>query len=107
MLSNKETILIERKIKMSRSYKKVGHCKCKRSCKKGKQYANRRLRRKGVNYEIPNGKAYKKLNESWDICDYSCIVTWKNYQNWCERPRWWQEPKKANYFEYYKYYLMK
>ena len=99
MLSNKETILIERKIKMSRSYKKVGYCKCKRSCKKGKQYANRRLRRKGVNYEIPNGKAYKKLNESWDICDYSCIVTWKNYQNWCERPRWWQEPEEANYLE--------
>ena len=92
---------------MSRSYKKVGHCKCEHSCKKGKQYANRRLRRKGVNYEIPNGKAYKKLNESWDICDYFCICTWKDYQNWCEKPRWWQEPEKANYFEYYKSYKMK
>lgn len=92
---------------MSRSYKKIGYCKCERSCKKGKQYANRRLRRKGISYEIPNGKAYKKLNESWDICDYSCIVTWKNYQDWCKRPRWWQEPEEANYFEYYKSYKMK
>ena len=52
---------------MSRSFKKIGHYKCERSCKKGKQFANRRLRRKGINFEIPNGKAYQKLNESWDI----------------------------------------
>ena len=52
---------------MSRSFKKIGHCKCEHSCKKGKQFANRRLRRKGINFEIPNGKAYKKLNENWDI----------------------------------------
>lgn len=92
---------------MSRSYKKVGHCKCERSCKKGKQFANRRLRRKGVNFEIPNGKAYKKLNESWDICDYKSIETWEQYKAWWNRPRWWQEPREVDYFEYYKSYKMK
>lgn len=92
---------------MSRSFKKVGHCKCERSCKKGKKYANRRLRRKGINFEIPNGKAYKKLNESWDICDYKSIETWEQYKAWWSRPRWWQEPKEVDYFEYYKSYKMK
>ena len=92
---------------MSRSYKKIGHCKYERSCKKGKQFANRRLRRKGINFEIPNGNAYKKLNESWDICDYKCIETWKQYEAWWNRSRWWREPKEIDYFEYYKSYKMK
>ena len=92
---------------MSRSYKKVGYCKCERSCKKGKQFANRRLRRKGINFEIPDGKAYKKLNESWDICDYKSIETWEQYKAWWSRPRWWQEPREVDYFEYYKSYKMK
>lgn len=92
---------------MSRSYKRIGHCKCERSCKKGKQYTNRRLRRKGIDYEIPNGKAYKKVTESWDICDYSHTQTWKEYQAWWNRPRWWQEPQEVTYFDYYKSYKMK
>ena len=92
---------------MSRSYKKVGHCKCERSCKKGKQSANKRLRRKDINFEIPNGKAYKKLNESWDICDYKSIETWEQYKAWWSCPRWWQEPREVDYFEYYKSYKMK
>lgn len=92
---------------MSRSFKKIGHCKSEKSCKKGKQFANRRLRRKGINFEIPNGKAYKKLNKSWEICDYKDFETWKGYKEWCERPRWWSEPKEANYFDYYKSYKMK
>lgn len=79
---------------MSRSYKKVGYCKCERFCKKGKQFANRRLRRKGINYEIPNGKSYKKLNESWDICDYRSSMTWKEWQEWCHHPRWWRKKQE-------------
>ena len=110
---------------MSRSFKRIGHCKNEKSCKKGKQFANRRLRRKGIdyeipngkaykklrrkeiNFEIPNGKAYKKLNKSWEICDYKDFETWESYKEWCERPRWWSEPKEANYFDYYKSYKMK
>ena len=92
---------------MSRSFKKIGHCKCEHSCKKGKQFANRRLRRKGINFEIPNGKAYKKLNESWDICDYKCVETWEQYKSWWNCPRLCREPKEIDYFEYYKSYKMK
>ena len=92
---------------MSRSFKRIGHCKSEKSCKKGKQFANRRLRRKGIDYEIPNGKAYKRLNESWDICDYHCLMSWKDYEAWCARPRWWSEPYEADYFDYYKSYKMK
>ena len=92
---------------MSRSFKKIGHCKCEHSCKKGKQFANRRLRRKGINFEIPNGKAYKKLNESWNICDYKFIETWKQYKAWWSRSKWCQEPREIDYFEYYKSYKMK
>ena len=92
---------------MSRSFKRIGHCKNEKSCKKGKQFANRRLRRKGIDYEIPNGKAYKKLNESWDICDYHCLMSWKDYEAWCARPRWWSESYESDYFDYYKSYKMK
>ena len=53
---------------MSRSRKKFPIVKCENSCKVGKKFANRRVRR----YKdfIPNGKDYKKLYCSWDICDY-------------------------------------
>ena len=53
---------------MSRSKRKFPLVKCETSCKSGKRFANRRVRRyKG---DISNGKDYKKLYCSWDICDY-------------------------------------
>ena len=33
-----------------------------------KNYANRRIRRKRE--EIPDGKAYRKFTDTWDICDF-------------------------------------
>lgn len=86
---------------MSRSYKKHGFCKCENSCKIGKRFANRRVRR--YKDEIPNGKAYKKIYPSYDICDYCCLETWEEFQ------RWWNhfEPKEVTYFDYYKDYKMK
>lgn len=90
---------------MSRSYKKVPHCKCEDSCKWGKRQANKKVRRyKG---EITNGKGYKKLYESWNICDYHWIETWEQYKEWCERPRWWSDPREAVYYEWYKFYKQK
>lgn len=90
---------------MSRSYKHIGFCKCEKSCKIGKKFANKRVR----NYkgEIPNGKAYKKIYNSWDICDYYNIETWNSYKKWWSHPRWWQEPREVSYFDYYKDYKMK
>lgn len=57
---------------MSRSYKKHPFCKDwnRRKCV-GKKLANRKVRaqlKRGV--DIPNGKAYRKVYETWDIYDY-------------------------------------
>ena len=90
---------------MSRSYKKYPFCKCENSCKSGKKFANRKVRRHKK--EISNGRSYKKLYESWDICDYQHKETWEGYQKWWKNPRWWQEPREVTYFEYYKSYKMK
>ena len=66
---------------MSRSYKK--HPICKDPANKFmKRYANKKVRRTA---DIPSGKAYKKVFESYDISDYQWIWTrqeaiaeWKN-----------------------------
>ena len=36
-----------------------------------KNYANRRVRRKKIDYEMSCGGAYKKETCPWDICDWS------------------------------------
>ncbi len=52
---------------MSRSYKK--HPRVKDSASKNmKRFANKKVRR---TKEVPSGKAYKKLFESWDISDWN------------------------------------
>jgi hypothetical protein len=52
---------------MSRSYKKTPIVKDGHSGKFGKKVANRKVRHfKG---DIANGKAYRKIYESWDIHD--------------------------------------
>ena len=50
---------------MSRSMKKVGGWADKDSC--FKKHANKVVRQKE---DIPNGMAYKKIVQSYDICDY-------------------------------------
>lgn len=53
---------------MSRSYRKFPIVKCEKSCKWGKKQANRKVRRyKG---DISSGNEYKKVYDSWEICDY-------------------------------------
>lgn len=87
---------------MGKSYKKFPFCKCEDSCKWGKKQANRRVRRyKG---ELGNGREYKKLYNSWDICDYYFSETWKEYQHYCEQPRWWRDYEEPNYYEWYRTY---
>ena len=54
---------------MSRSYKK--HPRVKDSANKFmKKYANKKVRR---TKDIPSGKAYKKVFESWDISVWNWI----------------------------------
>lgn len=90
---------------MSRSVKKIPFVKDRESCKWGKRYCNKKVRKAK---DIPNGKAYRKLTEPWDfIYDYSCSETWEEYKHWCECPRWWREPIEANYWDWWKTYKMK
>ena len=56
---------------MSRSYKKHPYSK-DRPSKGMKKFANKKVRH---TKDIPNGKAYKKVFESWDICDWRWIWT--------------------------------
>ena len=56
---------------MSRSFRK--HPRAKDPANKGmKKYANKRVRK---TENIPNGKAYKKVFESYDISDWNWIWT--------------------------------
>ena len=64
---------------MSRSYKKNPYCTdgSPHTTKESKKFANKKVR----NYEdIPNGSAYKKVSESWDIHDYVSNRTWEEAQ---------------------------
>lgn len=56
---------------MSRSYRHSNICKMQNG-KNMKKFANKKVRN---TEDIPNGKAYKKCFESWDICDYKWIWT--------------------------------
>lgn len=64
---------------MSRSFKKHPFCKdWNRRKRVGKQLANRKVRaqlKRGI--DIPNGKAYRKVYETWDIVDYHFYETKK------------------------------
>lgn len=37
--------------------------------KKAKRLANRAVR---ASNDVPDGSAYRKYSDSWDICDYKC-----------------------------------
>ena len=71
---------------MSRSYKKTPYCGDNKG-KNKKRFANSKLRTKLKNHDfiLPNGGAYKKVYESWDICDFYWITSWKEYWNICIR----------------------
>lgn len=66
---------------MSRSYREpwytIGYGSNGR--KWAKRYANRVVRN---SMDVPNGKAYRKYSESWDICDFRWVWDpWVDY--------WW------------------
>lgn len=59
-----------------------------------------------------NGAKYKKVHESWDICDYGWVYTWKAYwgreiQDWKKDKRESFPNKKEEYRKWYIYYKMK
>ena len=64
---------------MSRSYKKhpyflmIGD-------KSFKKIYNRRIRRAHLADDVNSGGSYKKLNDSWDICDCKCYYPWEEFK---------------------------
>jgi len=102
---------------MSRSYKKYPYCGPKD--KQMKKFANRKVRRRLKNLNnIYNYKAYKKVFESWDICDQKNYSTWEDYwRKCCLVTFWWnanfpEHPyelpdKKVEYKIWKKYYYYK
>lgn len=99
---------------MSRSYKKIpwaGDTKGK--IKKRDANSKVRMFLKNLEHEIQNND-YKKVYETWDICDYGWIEDWEEYWNfelrrYAEHPEWYKKPpnKKESYREWYKTYRMK
>lgn len=67
---------------MSRSYKKNPVC-ADRNPELKRIYA-RKVRRKDLE-KVPNGMAYKKLYESYNICDYKFRSTWLDHLHWFRR----------------------
>lgn len=60
---------------MSRSYKKSRYCKESHRPGVGpklKRFANKKVRR-FADFDV-NGSAYKKIEESWGICDWKWYV---------------------------------
>lgn len=55
---------------MSRSYKKNSYCGY--NDKDFKKLANKAVRRKK---NIPDGKSYRKIWNSWDICDFGYVLS--------------------------------
>lgn len=101
---------------MSRSYKHEPTCGGKNKfCKK---QANRRVRRNKMDLESSKG-GYRKVYDSWEICDYFDRSTWKEYweSEWrsylwfltfCPRSKWCKEPNyEESYRDWWRAYKMK
>lgn len=88
---------------MSRSYKKYPFCKDRESCKWGKKYCNKQVRK---TKDLPNGNFYRKVANHWDyIYDYWDSNTFEEYKDWIKR--WGYEEDGNEHFEWYKIYKMK
>ncbi|MBQ5311342.1 MAG: hypothetical protein ILP19_04805 [Oscillospiraceae bacterium] len=66
---------------MSRSYKKIPIHK-EQNSKFCKSQANRRVRRTS---DIAGGGSYRKVYDSWDICDWRCIESEEDFMRDFER----------------------
>ena len=98
---------------MSRSYKKTPWCG-ERKGKLKKRMANHKVRQTlKRKYRLRvKGNAYKKLYETWNICDFSSICSWEEYwQSKLERYNSmlkkypYRKIKKPDKKESYRYWL--
>ena len=103
---------------MSRSYKKTPWCGDHKGTLK-KRFANKYVRTwlKRHPEETLNGGEYRKVYETWDICDYGYTCTWEEYWEieWRHYAHWfmyYREPrkepdKKAAYRRWRRFYRNK
>jgi len=89
---------------MSRSYKKEPVVKGK--VKGMKEIANRRIRNfKG---EISNGSSYKKVFQSYDICDFAFRETYLDYKTRKHKYQSVNIPhSEMTYYDWFKMYKRK
>ena len=60
---------------MSRSYKKTPYCGLPKD-QFYKRYSNKKLRQWHRQHKyIPDGKAFRKVTNTWDICDFYHILS--------------------------------
>ena len=99
---------------MSRSYKRTPYCGDNKN-KKQKRFANKRVRNFLKNFENELSYSnYKKVYESWDICDFGWIISWQEHWNnqlkfYQNHPEWFEKfpDKQEEYCKWYKWYKMK
>lgn len=77
---------------MSRSYKKyplLRDCLWGKSMKKGKQYFNRKIRRKyknNVELDLPDNNYYRKINSNYELYEFTSSYTKQEIINkWYEQ----------------------
>ena len=96
---------------MSRSYKKTPRAGDTKH-KSDKRRANHRIRRQ--KNKLFQGNMYKKINESWEICDYQSILTFEQFyedairQWYMWRYRYESFPSREDlYQKWFRWYKMK
>lgn len=71
---------------MSRSYKHTPYCgDNKGKAKKRNANAKVRTKMKDLDFILANGNAYKKVYESYNICDFGWVTSWQEYWEICIR----------------------
>ena len=90
---------------MSRSYKKHPYITdgSPGTTKEKKRYANKKVRNAD---DIPNGKAYRKFYESYDIHDWIMRWTWEEAKaNWEDEDNFSLKERYPTIERFYRYWL--
>lgn len=92
---------------MSRSYKKTPSCHIVARDSWYKKHYNRKLRRNRNAQDIPDGNAYRKMNETWNIDDWHDVAsTFEEFRK--RRIQYQGKADEATYRnEYEKWYFRK
>lgn len=98
---------------MSRSYKHTPYCG-DRKTRWAKRYANKRVRNYFKKFKIEDEclshSYYKKISQSWNICDYYSIFTLNEWLDWKFEKREWIKNgynEERAISEWYKWYIRK